>query len=224
MAANDNVGANSGSDYLAEKALFEAGQMADSLAFPTHLVEGPLVQSSTTSQRGSSSNRGTAILLFADGSTRHLDLFSGFANTNTDEGLINARNAAGMVTSPQSGYLTSTGTPLPDELVFNQIALPWSTKDFSPAAVPRTGAPGDADGNILTPAQHATAFFKANDYVNVTESDPTARASEIKGMFVGADQDGPLGLIGTWELTGRAFGVGVERAPIRGAFGADIQP
>ena len=52
----------------------------------------------------------------------------------------------------------------------------------------------------------------------------TARDSKLEGMFVGQDQGGPLGIIGTWELTGGAFGIGDSTQDVRGAFGADIQP
>ena len=76
----------------------------------------------------------------------------------------------------------------------------------------------------MTPGAIALAWLEANDYVNVVESDPDALSGRIEGMFVGQDQDGPLGIIGTWELTGEAFGTGTERGDIRGAFGLDFTP
>ena len=60
-------------------------------------------------------------------------------------------------------------------------------------------------------AEMAKAFLEDNDYVNVAMEDPTARDATLDGMFVGQDQDGPLGILSTWSLSG-------------GAFGADIQP
>ena len=75
----------------------------------------------------------------------------------------------------------------------------------------------------MTPDAIFEAFVRAGDYVNVRGTDAEL-ASKIEGMFVGQDQDGPLGIIGTWELTGGIFGTEDERGIIRGAFGADIQP
>ena len=62
-----------------------------------------------------------------------------------------------------------------------------------------------------------------DDYVNVPGT-AANHTSKVNGMFVGQDQDGTLGIIGTWELTGGIFGTGDERGIIRDAFGADIQP
>ena len=76
----------------------------------------------------------------------------------------------------------------------------------------------------MTPDAIFEAFVRAGDYVNVRWHGRENLASKIEGMFVGQDQDGPLGIIGTWELTGGIFGTEDERGIIRGAFGADIQP
>ena len=57
--------------------------------------------------------------------------------------------------------------------------------------------------------------------------------STIGGSFVGQDADGPLSMIGTWSITGDVdsdawrqpyLGVGTERAPLYGSFGAEIAP
>ena len=91
-----------------------------------------------------------------------------------------------------------------------------------------TGYPTAGGANGIghpTPAnQLYAAYVKQYGYVNIEADDTAARASELNGMFVGQDADGPLGLIGTWTLTGDAFGVGEVREPIRGAFGAEFQP
>ena len=69
----------------------------------------------------------------------------------------------------------------------------------------------------MSPSELYAAYL---DEVDTT----AALASELEGMFVGQDADGPLGIIGNWSLTGGVFGVGEARGPIRGAFGADFQP
>ena len=79
--------------------------------------------------------------------------------------------------------------------------------------------------NDMAPGKTARDWFAANrQYVNVGPADEDARNAQVNGMFVGQDQDGPLGIIGTWSLTGGAFGIGDSSQDIRGAFGADIQP
>ena len=91
-----------------------------------------------------------------------------------------------------------------------------------------TGYPTAGGANGIghpTPASELyAAYVEQYGYVNIEADDTDARASELEGMFVGQDADGPLGLIGTWTLTGDAFGVGEVREPIRGAFGAEFQP
>lgn len=48
----------------------------------------------------------------------------------------------------------------------------------------------------------------------------------LEGRFIGNTISGPVGLIGTWDLNfdSGLFGVGTERGPIRGAFGAELVP
>ena len=77
----------------------------------------------------------------------------------------------------------------------------------------------------MSPSELYAAYLEEGGYnVDVGGDTAAALASELEGMFVGQDADGPLGIIGNWRLTGDAFGVGETRGPIRGAFGADFQP
>ena len=198
-----------GDDFDTAKAAFEAGQ--DSPDYPTHLVRG----FNHTATAVPSGPRHSLILLFKDGSTATMHEWF-----NHNQGLV------GITGNPASGYQAGHYTSDPaldtrDYLLFSDLSPPWSKDLLTENGTGNTIGVGRPD---MTPGQLAAAFLRANDYVNVTMEDPTARAATLDGMFVGADQDGPLGLIGTWSLTGGAFGVGVERGPIRGAFGADIQP
>ena len=201
----------SGAAFDTAEAAFEAGQ--DTLDYPTHVINGPTVQ--PAGQTGNTQIRGSSILLFKDGSTLHIDRYF-----NHDRAPI------GSETNPPSGLqaFNFDGTPLlsdrPD-LVYTNYGQSFSRAFLTLDGLGATIGQGRPS---MTPAQLATTFLTDGKYVNVAETDATARDSALNGMFVGADQDGPLGLIGTWSLTGGAFGLGTERAPIRGAFGADIQP
>ena len=200
----------SGAGFNTASAAFTAGQ--DTLDYPTHLIHGPLLQ--PAGETGTSQNRSSLIVLFKDGSTMMID-----TRHNHDMAFI------GSEANPASGFRAYNidGRPLfsrrPDLFytnygqAFSKEFLTMDGGDTIGAGIPTT-----------TPARLATTYLTEGKYLNVAMEDTTARDSAIDGMFVGADQDGPLGLIGTWSLTGGAFGVGVERAPIRGAFGADIQP
>lgn len=65
-------------------------------------------------------------------------------------------------------------------------------------------------------------------------SNPTAPSSvshsdltgELSGRFIGNTPSGPVGMLGTWQLNvfSELFGVGEERGPIQGAFGAELAP
>ena len=220
-----NPTTTSGADFNAARDAFVAGQAA--LDYPTHLVRGIQINRTAAGTGGQPATgpRDSLILLFADGSTAMMD-----EDVNHNTGLLGGANAAlDDYTAARYTDTPALNTPEAAALVFNDAGLPWSkdflTLDGDGTTVIGNGGPVDSDGDALNPGDLAAVWLRANDdYVNVLESDTGARASEINGMFVGADQDGPLGLIGTWELTGGAFGLGTERGPIRGAFGADIQP
>ncbi len=208
-AGDVNPTTTSGAAFDTAKAEFEAGQ--DTLDFPTHLVKFIALRNTANLPPV----RDSQILLFKDGSTATMHRFM-----NHDAGLI------GSTGNPASPYLAEYYAGMPplstrDDLFYNDLGQPWSkdllTMDGNENPIGQ-GAPE------MTPAQLAAAYFRAGNYVNLLATDDDARNSKLEGMFVGQDQDGPLGIIGTWELTGGAFGLGVERGVIRGAFGADIQP
>ena len=60
----------------------------------------------------------------------------------------------------------------------------------------------------------------------VVDLAPSALTSQLQGRFIGNTPSGPVGLIGTWDLNQDSglFGVGSERGPITGAFGAELAP
>ena len=212
--------------YDTAKAQFEAG--VEAAIYPKWLIAGIQVRDLTTTSNPPPGPRSSRILLFADGSTAMMEEWF-----NHDSSLI------GTEGNPLSGYQASIydGDPLlsdrPD-LVWNEVGQPWSTRPFPEADGDGTTAVGPADftgqsigdgAPEMTRAQLAKAFLTECKCLNIpTNESAAARAATIDGMFVGQDQDGPLGIIGTWELTGGAFGMGTERGVIRGAFGADIQP
>lgn len=55
---------------------------------------------------------------------------------------------------------------------------------------------------------------------------PSSLEGGLEGRFIGNTISGPVGLMGTWELNINSglFGVGTERGPIRGSFGAELVP
>ena len=209
-----------GIPYDNAKKAFEDGQV--SLAYPKWMIAGPRLRPAGTT----SNDRPSIILLYADGSTRHIDHY---ANFNNQAYMFDVPDADGDVNRPASSMELHrvSGNPLlsaQDNLrLFNDVGQPWS-KDIATDDGGTTIGQGAPDPDTMQPGDIALAWLKANEYVNVLQSDTDALASEIDGMFVGYDQDGPLGLIGTWSLTGSAFGQGTERGEIRGAFGADVQP
>ena len=205
-----NYATTSGTAHDEAEAAFLAG--LDTLAYPTHIVQGVNVRPAGTN----ANTRGSSILLFKDGSTLHIDRY-----------FDHNKNPIGTGTEDPDDYeaYRLPGTPLlsadNNRLLYNDLGQGWS-KDF--LTEDGSGNEIGAGAPSMTPGQLAAAFLRAGGYVNLLETDTTARDSSLNGMFVGQDQDGPLGIIGNWTLTGGAFGVGVERGVIRGAFGADIQP
>ena len=202
----------------ADQAQFAMDQ--DMLRMPKWVVSGPQVNTSTSITNSSSS----WVFVFADGSMLH------FPSQHGDFGQINNavlnsqwKRAIGIDTAkdPDSLYaVLAAGNP----------ALSANNNQYfftRPSSADAAGYPQGAGGSVLgipsmTPAQLYATYLDEGGYVD--RNDTTALASELEGMFVGQDADGPLGLIGNWILTGDAFGVGETRGPIRGAFGADFQP
>ena len=199
-----------------QTAQFTRDQAA--LRYPTHVIGGPAIRDAGGTEGGHDS----VIFLFADGSMQQ------FGTPQASQTTILGtpfRKAVGIQPELAANLLRAeniSGMPLLSanngEYLFTHNAY---GKDFptlnTGGSLAGIGAPTGSPDALLA------AFVTAGDYVNVHGTDANL-ASKVEGMFVGQDQDGPLGIIGTWELTGGVFGVESERGIIRGAFGADIQP
>ena len=199
-----------------QTAQFTRDQAA--LRYPTHVIGGPAIRDAAASEGGHDS----FVFLFADGSMQQ------FGTAQSGQTTILGtpfRRAVGIEPALAANLIRAeniSGMPLLSanngEYLFTHNAY---GKDFpalnTGGSLAGIGAPTGSPDALLA------AFVTAGDYVNVHGTDANL-ASKVEGMFVGQDQDGPLGIIGTWELTGGVFGVESERGIIRGAFGADIQP
>ena len=199
-----------------ETAQFTRDQAA--LRYPTHVIGGPAIRDAAASEGGHDS----VVFLFADGSMQQFGTPQSGGTTILGTPF---RRAVGIEPALAANLIRAeniSGMPL---LSANDGQYLWTHnaygKDFptlnTGGSLAGIGAPTGSPDALLA------AFVTAGDYVNVHGTDANL-ASKVEGMFVGQDQDGPLGIIGTWELTGGVFGVEDERGIIRGAFGADIQP
>ena len=202
----------------ADRAQFASDQ--DMLRMPKWVVQGPLVNTNTSTTNASFS----WVFIFADGSMLHFTDQLGGIFTNANPVLFtNWKRAIGIDTAknPESMYaVDASGDPA---LSANNNQYFFTRPGSADAAGYPSGAGANGIGRpSMTPAQLYATYLDEGGYVD--RNDVTALASELEGMFVGQDADGPLGLIGNWTLTGDAFGVGDTRGPIRGAFGADFQP
>ena len=192
----------------------------DMLRMPKWVVAGPQVNTSTSDSNSSS----TWVFIYADGSMLHFpDQRGGTSITFNPALYSNWKRAIGIDTAknPDSMYAVSAAGDPALSANNNQyfFTLPGSA---DAAGYPVGGGASSIGQPSMTPAQLYATYLDEGGYVD--PNDATALASELEGMFVGQDADGPLGLIGNWTLTGDAFGVGDTRGPIRGAFGADFQP
>ena len=202
----------------ADRAQFASDQ--EMLRMPKWVVQGPLVNTNTSTTNQSFS----WVFIFADGSMLHFPNQLGGIFTNANPVLFtNWKRAIGIDTAknPDSMYaVDAAGDPA---LSANNNQYFFTRPGSADAAGYPSGAGANGIGRpSMTPAQLYATYL--DECGCVDRNDVTALASELEGMFVGQDADGPLGLIGNWTLTGDAFGVGDTRGPIRGAFGADFQP
>ena len=180
------------------------------LGMPKWVISGPRVNTSTSDVNSSAS----LVFVFADGSMLHYGFQHGSATNPT----LNAqwRRAIGIDTAKNPDSLYAV-------LVSGDPALSANNNQYfftRPGSADAAGYPqvgGSTAGHpSMTPAQLYATYSD--------DREATALASQLEGMFVGQDADGPLGLIGNWTITGDAFGAGDTLGPIRGAFGADFQP
>jgi len=203
---------------VADQARFASDQ--DTLRMPKWVVGGPVIDTNTVGSTWS----GTWVFVFADGSMLHFPNQRGGTAVTTNPTLFTDwKRAIGIDTAkdPDSLYaVLASGSPA---LSANNNQYFFTRPGSADAAgYPQGGGAVGIGHPSMTPAQLYATYFDEGGYVD--RNDATALASELEGMFVGQDADGPLGLIGNWTLTGDAFGVGDTRGPIRGTFGADFQP
>ena len=187
------------------------------LRMPKWVISGPRVNTSTSDGNSIPS----WVFVFADGSMLHYGEQSG--------GGINAildtewKRAIGIDTAKNPDSLYAVYAALNPALSANNNQYFFTRPGSADAAgYPQGGGAFTTGHPSMTPAQLYAAYL--DECGCFDRNDPTTLASELEGMFVGQDADGPLGVIGNWTLTGDAFGVGDARGPIRGAFGLDFQP
>ena len=190
------------------------------LKYPKYVIGGPQIRLNDDSQPLTNSN----IFMFADGSLLHY----GEPDTGGGTNVLTAPQALaiGVTGGPAANTIKASAAPMTPLLSANDGQYLWTHTGYGKTTYPTSASGGEAPGvgaPAMTPDAIFEAWVTASDYVNVPGTTENL-ASRIEGMFVGQDQDGPLGIIGTWELTGGIFGTEDERGIIRGAFGADIQP
>ena len=215
-------GGSTRSSTATERAELELDQAM--LRMPKWVIAGPTTNTSTSSSNASP----TWVFVFADGSMLQYGHQHGSTALLNNPTLVTAwRRAIGIDPNknPSSLYATDiSGDP----------ALSANNGEYlftRPGSADARGYPTAGGTNIgvglpsMSPSELYAAYLAEGGYINIEVGDTTAAlASTLEGMFVGQDADGPLGIIGSWRLTGGAFGVGETRGPIRGAFGADFQP
>ena len=202
----------------ADRALFALDQAM--LRMPKWVIAGPTTDTSTSGSNASA----TWVFVFADGSMLHYGDQDGMG---TPPIFTAWRRAIGIDPNktPSSFYATDiSGDPALS--ANNGEHLFTRPGNADARGYPTTGGTNVGVGlPSMSPSELYAAYLAEGGYINIEVGDRTAAlASELEGMFVGQDADGPLGIIGNWSLTGDAFGVGETRGPIRGAFGADFQP
>ena len=205
----------------ADRAMFALDQAM--LRMPKWVIAGPTTNTSTSSSNASP----TWVFVFADGSMLQYGNQHGLTTVLNNPTLVTAwRRAIGIDPNKDSSSLYATD-------ISGDPALSANNGEYlftRPGSGDGRGYPTAGGSNIgvgrpsMSPSELYAAYLEEGGY-NVDVGDTTAAlASELEGMFVGQDADGPLGIIGNWSLTGDAFGTGETRGPIRGAFGADFQP
>ena len=194
------------------------------LRMPKWVIAGPTTNTSTSSSNASP----TWVFVFADGSMLQYGNQHGSTTVLNNPTLVTDwRRAIGIDPNKNPASLHATD-------ISGDPALSANNGEYlftRPGSADARGYPTAGGTNIgvgrpsMSPSQLYAAYLEEGGYnVDVGGDTAAALASELEGMFVGQDADGPLGIIGNWRLSGDAFGVGETRGPIRGAFGADFQP
>ena len=210
------------SPTVADQAQFALDQAM--LRMPKWVIAGPTTNTSTSSSNASP----TWVFVFADGSMLQYGNQHGSTAILNNPTLVTSwRRAIGIDPNKDPASLYATEISGDPALSANDGEHLYTR----PGSADARGYPTAGGTNIgvgrpsMSPSELYAAYLAEGGYINVEVGDRMAAlASELEGMFVGQDADGPLGIIGNWSLSGDAFGVGETRGPIRGAFGADFQP
>ena len=205
----------------ADRAQFELDQAM--LRMPKWVITGPTTNTSTSSSNASP----TWIFVFADGSMLQYGNQHGSTATLNNPTLVAwFRRAIGVDPNKNPSSLYATDISGDPTLSANNGEYLFTRPGSADARGYPTGGGANGIGHPgMSPSELYAAHLEEGRYINIGVGESTvALASELEGIFVGQDADGPLGIIGNWILTGDAFGVGETRGPIRGAFGADFQP
>ena len=181
----------------------------ENLQMPVWAVKGPRVNTT----QSTNNDKPTFIFVFRDGSMLQFADQHGTTWLSGYNAVLNRRwvPAIGVEAqkNPDNIYATRiTGSPALSanngEYLFTRPGSPWA------GGWPTAGDSGAGTGR---PNMSPSELFVA--YITERGLDFGLDA-ELEGMFVGQDADGPLGMIGTWSVQ--------AETPIRGAFGADLQP
>ena len=205
----------------ADRAQFALDQTM--LRMPKWVIAGPTTNTSTSSSNASP----TWVFVFADGSMLQYGEQHGSTSILNNPTLVTEwRRAIGIDPNKDPASLYATDISGDPALSANDGEYLFTRPGSADARGYPTGGGANGIGlPSMSPSELYAAYLEEGGYnVDIGGDTTAALASELEGMFVGQDADGPLGIIGNWILTGDAFGVGETRGPIRGAFGADFQP
>ena len=200
-------GGSTNNPNAAQRAQLATDQ--ENLQMPYWAFRGPRVNTS----QSTNNDKPTFIFVFRDGSMLQFADQHGTGWLTGYNGILNPRwrRAIGVDTNkdPDAIYATQVqGMPAlsanSGEYLFTRPGSPWAR------GYTTTGENLAGHG---APAMSPSELFVA--YITERGLDFGLDA-ELEGMFVGQDAEGPLGMIGTWSVQ--------AETPIRGAFGADLQP
>ena len=192
------------------------------LRLPKWVIAGPTTNTTTSSSNASP----TWVFVFADGSMLQYGEQDGTTSPINNPTLKTTwRRAIGIDPNKNSSSLYASGISGYPALAANNNEYLFTRPGSADARGYPTGGGANGIGRpSMSPSELYAGYLAEGGYINIEAGDTEVLASELEGMFVGQDADGPLGIIGNWSLTGDAFGLGEIRGPIRGAFGADFQP
>ena len=197
-------GGSTNNPNAAQRAQLATDQ--ENLQMPVWAVKGPRVNTT----QSTNNDKPTFIFVFRDGSMLQFADQHGTTWLSGYNSILNRRwvPAIGVEAQKNPDNIYATRVPGSPALSANN-----GEHLFSRAGGPFVGGwptTGDSGAGTGQPSMSPSELFLS--YVSDRGYDFETSA-ELEGMFVGQDADGPLGMIGTWSM-----------GPIRGAFGADLQP